>query len=398
MRIAWVTPLARRSGIAKYSLPVVRALAEKADVEVWAPSVAEEQYECPWASVRDLDAPDAAERLRGYDAVYYNMGDHPGYHGRIFEAYMELPGLVVLHDKRMHGFVHNFWALDRGEPERYAALMAHYYGSPGAASAARILRGEEGLDDDERFPLLEPCLYNALGAVAHSDECADLALARYGDDLPVISVPLPFDLETVMKDPLPSRADLGVPADKLLVVSHGGVAPQKRLDTLIHAFSDAPPMRNAHLAIVGGGDSEYIGRLQALARDAGIADRVTFTRFVDDATMYGWIKAADICVNLRYPSIESSSLTLVEQLFFGKPVIVHDTSYYAELPDDVVVKVRVADDLRQISAALERLARKPEQRRELGERALRFAEAQHRPGRYADLLIAFADWVSKRGC
>ena len=62
----------------------------------------------------------------------------------------------------------------------------------------------------------------------------------------------------------------------------------------------------------------------------------------------------------------------------GVPTIVSDVGWYAELPDDCVLKVGVGETMRaELGAALERLLRDPEQRVALGRRGRDHVAAQH---------------------
>ena len=64
----------------------------------------------------------------------------------------------------------------------------------------------------------------------------------------------------------------------------------------------------------------------------------------DDETMQSLVALSDVAVNLRHPSTESASGSLIEQLYFRKPVIVSKVGVYDELPDDVVVKIGIDDE------------------------------------------------------
>ena len=73
--------------------------------------------------------------------------------------------------------------------------------------------------------------------------------------------------------------------------------------------------------------------------------------------------ACDICVNLRSPTMGETSGSVIRQLSLGKPVVVSDVGWFAELPDDVALKVpvdaRETDDaLRRARAARARRARR----------------------------------------
>ena len=400
MRIAWVTPLSRGCGISKYSLAVIPSLASRADVEVWAPPAADD-YPCPATPLRKLRVDDATvAALAEYDLVVYNTGNNPAFHTEIHRMSERLPGVVVIHDKRMHGFFFDLWAVIDRDPSRYAWMMRHYYGDAGEAASEDVLMSRAGVDDRVEFPLVEPALWNATGIVAHSAEAARL-VSRYGNLVPLISLGLPFDLSTIPdSDMLPSRAKL-LPDDngRVLLVSSGGVFEQKRLDSVLRALAYREDLRgHALLAIVGGGRPEYLERLRRLVRELELDDSVILTGYVDDRRMYGWLNAADIAVNLRYPSMESASLSLIEQLSFGTPVVVSDTSSYSELPSEVAVKIPVdQSEVPTLAKALSRLVRDANLRTRMGRAAMAFSAEAHSSEAYADRFLSFAEKVVAQG-
>ncbi|GIX45372.1 MAG: hypothetical protein KatS3mg130_1780 [Candidatus Sumerlaea sp.] len=89
--------------------------------------------------------------------------------------------------------------------------------------------------------------------------------------------------------------------------------------------------------------------------------------------MFEVIAMADVCVNLRNPTMGESSATLVQILAMGKPVLVTPLGQYTEFPDDVCWKVRPD---RHEKADLVNywtfLSQHPEIAMQLGENAKRF--------------------------
>lgn len=402
MKVAWLTPLQRACGISKYSLAVIPELARVADVDVWAPRT-EDDYDCPAAPVHALRVDEATiEALGAYDVVFFNAGNNPAFHAEIHAISERLAGIVVIHDKRMHGFFFDLWAVLAGDPARYAAMMRYYYGEPGERFAARVLSGQANVDSDARFGLVEPAIFNARAIVVHSRDAAS-AVARYGELVPVRVLGLPFSMASMPGiDDLPTRRELlpNVPGKRVLLVSSGGVFEQKRLENVLRAMASRPALRErAHLAIVGGGRREYLQHLAALVGELGLDDAVTITGYVDDRTMYGWLAAADVAVNLRYPSMESGSLSLVEQMHFASPVVVSDTSHYADLPDAIALKIPVDDrEVPALAEALESLVEDPALRAAMGTAAREFVARQHDPVAYAQSLVELAtDLVAAEG-
>ncbi|MHB9002818.1 MAG: glycosyltransferase family 4 protein [Coriobacteriia bacterium] len=392
MRLAWLTPLSRGSGISKYSLNVVSELRHHADVDLWAPA-ANDDYGVPWAESRVLrDDTRTANALAGYDHVLFNLGNNPNYHTEIYRLLTRVPGVVVVHDKRMHDFFFHLWAVADNDPARYVALMRYYYGGEGERQAIQILKSPGEINAGTGFPLVEPILWNATAVIVHSEEAARL-VARYGDSTPIANLGLPFDASLFSESPsIPSSVPRRfADSPKPLIVSSGGVFEQKRLEVLLATIASERRLRDAvRCVIVGGGPEDYVSRLRNIVVEFELEDVVHITGRVDDAEMYGWLAAADIAVNLRYPSMESASLSLVEQLAFGLPVIVSETSYYSELPDSICIKIPVDDtEAARLREALLSLVTDSDRRTTMGLAAQKFAQTEHNPAVYARQLIEF---------
>jgi glycosyltransferase involved in cell wall biosynthesis len=135
-------------------------------------------------------------------------------------------------------------------------------------------------------------------------------------------------------------------SQRLLYV--GRVSPEKGVHTLLQAFKIvAARFPRAHLDLVGGrgampmrllvslsddplvraldrfygpdGSSDYPERLDALVRDAGLEDRVTFHSYLPHREIISYYQRADVVVN---PSLsETFGISIVEAMACGVPVV-----------------------------------------------------------------------------
>src|SRR3954470_18173052 len=88
MRIAWFSPLPPdRSGIAAYSADLVPRLAQTHGIETFSAATA---HQFLWTA-----------RRHPYDLVVYQLGNAPC-HDAMWGYLAAFPGLVVLHDARVH--------------------------------------------------------------------------------------------------------------------------------------------------------------------------------------------------------------------------------------------------------------------------------------------------------
>ena len=63
--------------------------------------------------------------------------------------------------------------------------------------------------------------------------------------------------------------------------------------------------------------------------------------YVDETRLWQLMMAADVHVNLRSPTMGETSGTAIRALSLGKPLVVSDVGWFAELPDDVALKIPV---------------------------------------------------------
>ena len=154
----------------------------------------------------------------------------------------------------------------------------------------------------------------------------------------------------------------------------------KRIPQLLEAFARLRRERpDARLLLVGavspGFDLDR--RLQRL----GLSDEgIVREAYVEEERLWSLMAACDVCVNLRSPTMGETSGSVIRQLSLGKPVVVSDVGWFAELPDDVALKVPVdADETETLYAALELLARDERARAAMSAAATRARPARARP-------------------
>ena len=98
--------------------------------------------------------------------------------------------------------------------------------------------------------------------------------------------------------------------------------------------------------------------------------------------MWSLMAACDVLVNLRYPTMGETSGSVIRALSLGKPLVVSDIGWFAELPDDVVLKVP-ADEF-EVATLQAALAFAAEHAGTLGRAAKAYVEREHALPRVAD--------------
>jgi glycosyltransferase involved in cell wall biosynthesis len=177
-----------------------------------------------------------------------------------------------------------------------------------------------------------------------------------------------FDAQLLPREQ--AREQLGLPPSAYLFGSIGRLVGFKNQQLLIHAFARlADTLPDSRLVIIGGG--KLAGRLQALARELGVAERVDFCGQVRGAARY--LRAFDgfVFSSLREPF----GIALLEAMAAGLPVlavasggipeIIGDCGILADRPDPEVFAsnmhrlYRLGEAERQelVAAAREKLRR-----------------------------------------
>jgi glycosyltransferase involved in cell wall biosynthesis len=388
LAIDLVSPLPPvRSGIADYCLDLLPYLAERCDLRLVRlpgqevdPAIA-----AGWPLV-EIDRLGQGGRL-----PLYQMGNNH-WHLDVWRQALVRPGVLTLHDLVLHHFLLERTVKHHAFTE-YRAELAADHGWIGERAGRPIAwPGGQGRASQFALPAHRTLLGRQLGVLTHSGWAAEMLR----EELPGLRVAaLPMGV------PLPPLADAeagrafrrrhGLPLEAPLVGAFGFQTPMKRTEALIDAMSD-PALAGLHLMVAG--EVSPIYGLANFARKVGVEDRVHFLGYLPFEEWEAAITAADLCLNLRYPTAGETSASLLRILAVGKVAIVSDYAQSADLPDEVVVKVPVGDGERQaLIAQLHGLLADREHLRALGERARRFVATEHRLDTAAAAIVeACAAW------
>jgi glycosyltransferase involved in cell wall biosynthesis len=319
------------------------------------------------------------------------MGNNPEAHGWILDALRRAPGLVVLHDFVLHHLVAGV-TVGRGNGHGYLDAMEREAGVVGRLLAHGVLDKRipplwENRPED--FPLAGEVLALAGGLVVHSRYVQQRARAA-GFAGPVWRVPHPaFPVPAFPRPPL---------AGDPLVGAFGNVNASKRVPQLLEAFALLRRSRpGARLILVGAVSPGFdlARRLQRLGLDG---EGVTHEGWVDEQRLWSLMAGCDVHVALRAPTMGETSGTVIRGLALGKPLVVSANGWFAELPDEVALKVPVGDDeVATLAAALELLAGRPDVRAAMGQAALELAHGEHDLAHVADLYLAACEGAAGGG-
>lgn len=371
-RVACFTPLPPvQSGIAQYSAELLPLLGQALDLDVYVdgyrPAVT-----LAGVRVRPAARFAAAQRARPYDAIIYQMGNSPA-HAYMWPLVRRYPGLLVLHDYVLH-HLHVWLAINRRMVGFYQAEMARRYGAAGAEVARKTLRGQmPGSVFD--YPLCEGLVEASPVVAVHNAYAAGLVAARCGRaDIERIPMGVPL---YQLPERAAARRRLGLAEDRPVIASLGEMSPHKRMDVALRALLRVRERHPGLVYVVAGKESPGLN-LERQVRMLGLENAVRRLGYIAEASVPDLLAAADLVVNLRYPTAGETSASLLRILAAGQAVIVTRAGAMAEVPADACVAIApdaVEEEL--LAAVVDRLLTDAPLRAQLAANARAFIEREH---------------------
>lgn len=396
MKIAWFSPLPpQKSGISDYSEEIVYNLKDYVEIDLWVNSEIKSDFYKNFEVTNYVKYPALNLSLHRYDAIIYNMGNNARYHTNIYETILEYPGIVILHDYVLHHFFASYWLDYKKDSAGYIEEMRYNYGEEGRRIASELFKGKTKpvweTEDVFNYPLNKRVVENALAIVTHSTYVKNLIKPRPLTLLKKINPPI---LEkTKHNDMELSINDIDFSKYNFILLSFGHVVPYKKLDIVINIFHKHRRLfQNVLYIIIGEG--YYYKKLLKTVKKLQL-DNVRFLGYQPSQTVDTYIELADICINLRYPTMGETSRSLCEQLIMGKPAIVVDVGWYSELPDDIVVKINPERLEEILLSRLKDLMKNQHLRKKLAKNAKAYIQKEFSMDAFCKDLIDFIKNVNK---
>ncbi len=287
------------------------------------------------------------------DVLLHFLGNNPE-HLFAYVTALRWGGVVVCHDMGFHHMLRGFAPAE----ERADAVVQ--LGHPGAAQLLdRWDRGVVGLEEF-LLPVIARPLRRAEAVVVHS-RYAGFMVGAEAPGVAVHVVPQHAGaVPAIAGDAATLRARLGLPGDAFVAGLFGYLGGHKRVLESLQALAVARPRieasgRRLHVLLVGAAVGlDPAGLLASL----GLAGIATVTGPVDDGRFFDHMAAADVVLNLRYPTMGESSATMMQAMSLAKPVITTDHAQFAQ--EKAAIRVPVGDgEVAAIAEAVVRLATCP---------------------------------------
>ncbi len=394
MKLAYFSPLTPQpSGISDYSEELLPHLANGADITLFVdgfhPTNDSLLSQFEWVDYRN--EPAIGERLNQYDAVIYHVGNDHRYHTRIVETMRRHSGIAVFHDFALQDFFLGL-ARERKDMRLYLDEMLVCHGEKERSLAEEHLR-RGSVPPQVAVPLSYPLncrlARGAEGVITHS-EWARARLHATASVVQIRRINMP-----VLAGPH-ANSDRTKKGGPVSIASFGLITPGKGIEQVLSVLRTLRDEFEFHYTLVGADNSYF--NVRALIEEFGMNDRVTITGHVSLDEFKQRIAATDIALNIRERTVGETSASLCRLMAAGVPSIVADIGWYAELPNDSVIKLPLeshADALLQ--AYLRRLLGDKDFRARIGDNARRHMLAEHSMEQAAtDYLEFIAEVIARR--
>ena len=383
MKIAYFSPLSPiKSGISKYSevnlLPYLEKLCE---IDVIIDNNYSPSNEFIKSNLRIIPYDKFEYSL--YDVIFYQVGNSP-HHMYIYNALLQYPGVVLLHDPFIGGLIWNL-TIAKNKPELYIEHLVYCLGEKGRKIAENAIASNNYPNFE--YTLTKKLMDCSLAIIVHSDYAKKVILSEMPQVfIKKINMPIPL----IKSKKTAHKKDFGIDENTLIISTFGYIVEYKRLDVVLKVFARFVQKNvNSKFLLVGSFlNDQYKEEIENIIKKLGISDKVIQVGFVEDLESY--IQISDIVIQTRYPTAGETSIITLELMAASKPVIVSNTGWFEELPNESVIKVNVdKDEQKSILEAFEKLASDKNYKKDMSVNAKKYVQKEHNPEIIAEEFFKF---------
>lgn len=403
MNIAWFTPFSNKSAIGKVSRQICEELAKSCNVDIWTHHK-EDLIETD-VKVIIFEQNTKVDELQQYDYVIYNIGNFAGNHRDIYDMSQKKPGIVILHDQTMYSYWGQYYLMPEfgGDSiqgfQPYRNMYRQYYGETAEMLAVEAYQsGHYPIYDYKNisdYKLIEPVVKNAIGVFTHAKFFIDRIKDFFNG--PIGYTYLPCEAEKSISKNEGVVYDIIKKArseKKLIMLSNGIVHPVKHIDKVTNVLHKNKKLSKEICYIVIGSYGGAYGEDLEQLSNKNLKGCLHMLGYQDDSEMIYALQNVDLCINLRYPNSEVCSLSLLEQMTYGKPTIVINSGIYGEMPDDCVLKISVDNEEKELEEVLLQVLENKVRFEEIGRNAKEFIKKNCNIKTYCKDILEFLDGVN----
>lgn len=301
-----------------------------------------------------------AATYKQYDAVVYHIGNSD-YHLESIRAALHLPGYIIMHDTYLDGAFETLERIGYIDEERMK------------------LEKDLNLLGPEGGSFLTSLITNQIGVVTHSKYAADIVNKVIGDDVTTACKEIAL--------PVSTPVDVTSKTETSFQIGLAGIIADVKGLQIIEDLAALPEFNECTINIFGHSFAKPEIE-QQFKRWANVHVFPNPSDFEFQTKLSG----LDILINYRLEYRGETSLTTLEAMRYGVPVVVRDIGWYSELPDNAVMK---AASNAEVIEKVDLLNLSEAARKKIGEAARKHTDSHHGHKNYALQLAKLIDATSK---
>jgi glycosyltransferase involved in cell wall biosynthesis len=310
MKVGFFSPMPPApTGVADYSAALLPALRKHGDVRVG-----------------EQDS----------DVALYHLGNNH-LHREIYRRALTFPGVVVLHDAALNHFF--LGTLDQAG---YVEEFVFNYGEWNRGLAEDLWTNRARSAADPRYfeyPMLKRLVTSSRTVIVHNPAAARIVLAHnpgaHVVEIPHLFVPTP---PVAQVDTLRFRAQLGLGPRTLLAGVFGHLRESKRLCAILRAMDRLWKSGvDVKLLVQGAFASSDLERAMTPLLENN--PKILRIGHLAEPDFWRWASAADVCINLRFPTAAETSGIAVRMMGIGKTVIFSAGEETSRYPENACLRV-----------------------------------------------------------
>jgi glycosyltransferase involved in cell wall biosynthesis len=380
MRLAWFSPLPpSRSGIATVNADLLARLGDSFTVDCFVDNLGRVP-----ADARTFDAHDFVwkQRRQPYDLIIYQLGN-ASCHDYMWAYLARYPGLVVLHDPRLH----QARARQLLHHERFDDYRREFWYDHPDAPADVVEYAVEGLGGPIYYfwSMLRVVMQTARLVAVHNPRVA-ADLRNEFPDAGIEAIHLGHPAQPIRADAAVRarlRAALRATDRSVVFAAFGKVTAEKRIGALLRALA-ALARDGVDAQLVLAGDASDYPTLGEEIAAHGVGRQVHTIGYVADDAVRDYLSAADVCLCLRWPTALETSASWLHGLAAARPTVITDLAHLVDIPSSVALRVDLDDEDRSLVEAMRALASDAALREAVGGAGHRYWLANHTVDRMVD--------------
>lgn len=313
-------------------------------------------------------------------------------HASIYRQALATPGVILLHDALLQHLI--LGSLDEAA---YVDEFVYNYGAWSRDLAVTLWTSRAHAMSDPRFfryPVLKRLVENSIAVLVHG-EAARRTVLDHQPEAEVAVIPH-LNLEDPANTPDKGMRDryrrqsLGLRSSDFLIGVYGHLRETKRIGSVLAAL-DVLRERGVPVRLLVSGSFASDDYERAIRPRLEQHEAVLLRGATAEEEFRLLIAAADVCVNLKYPSVGESSGIAVRAMALGVPVLLSEGSEAESFPAGTFVPVRAGpSELPSLVESLAWLARDSRARQTIASNALADCRARRDP---RDVCAKLWNWL-----